>query len=343
MKLFEILHWISTGEKFTQSEIELEPFLETKDDFSDIAGQESARRAAEIAAAGGHNLLMIGPPGVGKTMIAKRMPTILPPLTNEEALEVTAIHSITNSDRKPLSRMAPFVAPHHTTTRVAMVGGGGHSIKPGAVSLAHHGILFIDEAPECSAGILDSLRQPIESGSITIARATENLTFPAKFILVIAANPCPCGKFVGKGRNCSCSSLQVRRYLAKLSGPLLDRIDLRVKVESVSRTQLAEGGECSANIRERVLVARNVAASRFSDESWKINSEIPARELRTKYQASKSAMTFLHNELDHERITARGLHKILRTSWTIADLSKAEKPDLEHVELAYQLREGSEY
>ncbi len=341
--LIELLHWVETGERFETETLSLEIESESREDFADIAGQKNARWAAEIAAAGGHNLLMIGPPGVGKTMIAKRLPTILPPLSNEEALEVTAIHSITNSDRAPLSRFAPYVAPHHTTTKVAMVGGGGHAIKPGAISLAHHGILFIDEAPECSAGILDSLRQPLESGSITIARATGNLTFPAEFILVIAANPCPCGKFVGKGRNCTCSPLQVRRYLAKLSGPLLDRIDLRVKVESVSRIELAQGGESSAAIRERVIAAREAAAIRFKSENWKINSQIPARALTKQYQATKEAMAFLHDELDRERITARGLHKILRTSWTLADLANRNQPDLAEVKSAYQLREGNDY
>jgi magnesium chelatase family protein len=339
----ELLHWVETGERFDSQILDLEIEHSPIEDFSDIAGQPNARRAAEIAAAGGHNLLMIGPPGVGKTMIAKRMPTILPPLNNEQALEVTAIHSITNSDRAPLSKIAPFVAPHHTTTRVAMVGGGSHSIKPGAISLAHHGILFIDEAPECLPGILDSLRQPLESGSISIARATGNLTFPANFILVIAANPCPCGKFVGKGRACTCTPLQVRRYLAKLSGPLLDRIDLRVKVEPVSRIELAQSGESSHAIRDRVVEARAAAAKRFATENWKINSQIPSRALNQKYRATKPAMAFLHDELDREQITARGLHKILRTSWTIADLAKKDQPDLAEVQSAYKLREGNDY
>lgn len=341
--LAEIIQWVETGEKIECETLELAIPVSTGEDFSEIAGQNSARRAAEIAVAGGHNLLMIGPPGVGKTMIAKRMPTILPLLTNDQALEVTAIHSITNSDRAPLSRLAPFIAPHHTTTRVAMVGGGGHTIKPGAISLAHHGILFIDEAPECSFGILDSLRQPLESGSITIARANGNLTFPASFILVIAANPCPCGKFVGKGRNCTCTPLQVRRYLSKLSGPLLDRIDLRVKVEPVSRTELTSSSESSETIRARVIEARSRAKQRFESEKWEINSQIPVRLLHTKYKAKREAMAFLHDELDRERITARGLHKILRTSWTIADLANKEVPDLEDVMAAYQLREGNDY
>ena len=187
------------------------------------------------------------------------------------------------------------------------------------------------------------MRQPLESGSITIARATGNLTFPSKFILVLAANPCPCGKFIGKGRNCTCSSVQVRRYLSKLSGPLLDRIDLRVRVEPVSRVELSQGGESSFAMRNRVIAARELAARRFSHENWKLNSEIPAKALRNKYQASKSAMAFLHDELDRERITARGLHKILRTSWTIADLNQIPQPEISEVKKAYALREGSDY
>ena len=340
--LKDVVHWVITGEiaeqkEFPFGELEQERYL----DFVDVAGQARARRAAEISAAGGHNFLMIGPPGVGKTMIAERLPSILPPLTKDETLEVTAIHSITNSDRAPLSTYAPFIAPHHSTTRIAMVGGGSHAIKPGVCSLAHRGVLFIDEAPECSNGVLDSLRQPLESGSITISRATGNLTFPAKFILVLAANPCPCGKFSGKGRGCTCSSLQIRRYLNKLSGPLLDRIDLRVGVENVSRLELAEtNNEPSEVIRNRVIKARERAAKRFEGESWRLNSEIPPRALRAKYQPEKVAMNFLHEQLDKERITARGLHKIMRTSWTIADLKEIERPTLIEVEESFLLREG---
>ena len=342
--LKDVVHWMQTGEIAEQSEFDLEfEVIEKSLDFADVAGQSAARRAAEISAAGAHNFLMIGPPGVGKTMIAERLPTILPPLSKEETLEVSAIHSITNSDRTPLSTTAPFISPHHSTTRIAMVGGGAHVIKPGVCSLAHRGVLFIDEAPECGSGVLDSLRQPLESGAITISRANGNLTFPAKFILVLAANPCPCGKFAGKGLGCTCSSVQVRRYLNKLSGPLLDRIDLRVSVENVSRVELAqEANESSETIRNRVVEARAVAAHRFKNESWRLNSEIPPRALRQQYQPDRQAMNFLHDELDKERITARGLHKIIRTSWTIADLKGVPRPTLDEVTESYRLREGIE-
>jgi magnesium chelatase family protein len=243
-----------------------------------------------------------------------------------------------------MSRIAPIVAPHHTASRVAIVGGGSHVIKPGACSLAHHGVLFIDEAPECATGVLDSLRQPLESGTITITRSVGNITFPAEFLLVLAANPCPCGKFSGKGRGCECSSLSVRRYLGKLSGPLMDRIDMRVQVEPVSRVEMAatDLGESSEDIRKRVIAARLSASQRFAGNPWKLNAHIPSRELRTTYRPQKDAMNFLHDELDRERLTARGLHKVIRLSWTLADLAGREIPTLADVQRAYSLREGSE-
>ena len=345
--LHQVLRFLRTGERDIAPQLDLA--FENQDllpDFSDVAGQSAARFAAEVAASGGHHLLLIGPPGAGKTMIASRLPTILPPLNLEQALEVTAVHSIagTLGTRSPMSLVAPIVSPHHSATRVAMVGGGSTSIKPGACSLAHHGVLFIDEAPECANGVLDALRQPLESGTVTIARSIGSLTFPAQFLLVLAANPCPCGKFAGRGRACTCSSVQVRRYLGKLSGPLMDRIDMRVQVEPVSRVEMSqtELGEPSAVIAARVVTARATAAQRFADKPWQLNSLIPSRELRTTYKPERAAMNFLHDELDKERLTARGLHKIIRLAWTLADLNGHSIPQLGDVHRAHQLREGSE-
>lgn len=311
-------------------------------DFCEVAGQEEAKRGLEIAASGGHHILMMGPPGTGKTMLAERLPTILPPLDDDQLRDVAAIHSIAGTSQiaSILHRKPPFIAPHHTTTSAGMVGGGTKTIRPGACSLSHHGVLFIDEAPECANGILDALRQPLESGSIEITRAIGTTRFPARFILVLAANPCPCGRFSGKGRSCQCSSLQVRRYLNRLSGPLLDRIDVKLRVENPTRAELAsdEQRESSAAMRARVQNARGIAHERFKGLGFQLNNSIPSELLRTKFRAHSKAMSALHILIEQEEITARGFHKILRLAWTIADLRGVSVPGVDEIEMALALR-----
>ena len=308
-----------------------------------MGGQLQARKALEISAIGGHHLLMIGPPGAGKTMLAARLPSILPPLDREGALEVTALHSLAGkvSHDSPLITQPPFVAPHHSATRAALVGGGGVNIKPGACSLAHNGVLFLDEAPEMSSGVLDALRQPLESGSITISRSGASANFPSRFTLVLAANPCPCGRFTGTGRNCSCTPQSVRRYLNKLSGPLLDRIDLQVEVGATGRAGLSQIGESSGVVRTRVMNARSIAAIRFSNYYWKSNSLIPAKYLRTEFAPESAGVVFLNRALDRELITARAFHRIIRVSWSIADLHQHPIPTLSDIEEATKLHERS--
>ena len=343
--LKECALWIRTGETLTHSFAEnyVEKNGSEELDLSEVGGQLQARKALEISAIGGHHLLMIGPPGAGKTMLAARLPSILPPLDREGALEVTALHSLAGkvSHDSPLITQPPFVAPHHSATRAALVGGGGVNIKPGACSLAHNGVLFLDEAPEMSSGVLDALRQPLESGSITISRSGASANFPSRFTLVLAANPCPCGRFTGTGRNCSCTPQSVRRYLNKLSGPLLDRIDLQVEVGATGRAGLSQIGESSEVVRARVMNARSIAAIRFSNYYWKSNSLIPAKYLRTEFAPETAGVVFLNRALDRELITARAFHRIIRVGWSIADLHQHPIPTLSDIEEATKLHERS--
>ncbi len=342
-----VLRFLETGEQQVQPslmQISSEANSPTPQvDMSEVSGHNLTKFALQIAAAGGHHLLMIGAPGCGKTMLAERLPTILPPLDETESIEVAGIHSIagTLNDGAILNPLPPFIAPHHSTTIPAMVGGGSGAIRPGACSLAHNGVLFIDEAPECANGVLDSLRQPLESGKITITRSQTTTTYPARFILLLAANPCPCGKYAGRGRGCECTSLQVRRYLAKLSGPLLDRIDLRVNVLAPTRIELTDDHPLpSSALREQVILARETAALRFAEFNFKLNSEIPATLLRGRFRPKKEALAKLHAMIDNETLSARGFHRTIRTSWSIADLKGLDLPGIDEVELALSLRAG---
>jgi len=314
-------------------------------DLADVVGQCAARAAAEIAAAGGHHLFLEGPPGAGKTMLAERMPAILPRLSRQDSLEVTAVHSVAGllPPGKPLIDVAPYCAPHHSATMQALVGGGSHMARPGAVSLSHRGILFLDETPEFSGQALDALRQPLESGYVVIARSAGVVRFPARFQMVLAANPCPCGRYSQKDDLCDCPPTSIRRYQARVSGPLLDRVDLRVTVDRVTREELSvygARGETTATVVDRVRAARERAAARLADTPWHTNSEVPGSELRTRWHAVRGAMDEAERSLERGALTARGIDRVLRVAWTVADLKGHDRPDDTDVLLALQLRTG---
>jgi len=314
-------------------------------DLADVAGQGRPRKALEIAAAGGHHLLLTGPPGAGKTMLAERMPAILPPLTRQESLEVTAVHSVAGilPPGEPLVSRAPYCAPHHSATMQSLVGGGNGLPRPGAVSLAHRGILFLDEAPEFSVKALDGLRQPLESGHVVVARSAGVVRLPARFLMVLAANPCPCGRHTLSGAGCECPPSAVRRYQARLSGPLLDRVDLRVAVEPVTREDLmgrGGRGESTETVAARVLEARVRAAERLAGTPWTTNSEVPGHELRTRLAVAPGALMVAERDMERGLLTARGLDRVLRVAWTVADLRGAGRPEASDVVTALELRSG---
>jgi magnesium chelatase family protein len=309
-------------------------------DMAEVLGQAEARRAVEVCAAGGHNLSLLGPPGAGKTMLAERMPTILPELEPEAALEVTAIHSVAGAlgDGSGLLTRPPFSAPHHTATRAAIVGGGSGLVRPGAASLSHHGILFLDEAPEFDRGVLDALRQPLESGEVVIARSGMCATFPARFALVLASNPCACAA-AGTGP-CDCSPAQRRRYRAKLSGPLLDRVDVKVELQPVTRADILRGGagaESSSQVAGRVAAARHRAARRLAGTPWRLNAQVPGSALRRDYRVATGALSWLDRAIETGRVSARGADKVLRVSWTLADLAGHDRPGGDEVNTAIML------
>lgn len=310
-------------------------------DLTDVVGQLEARLALEVAAAGGHHLLLTGPPGAGKTLLAERLPGLLPPLDDATALEATAVHSVLGllPATAPLVRRPPFRAPHHSASLAALVGGGGRVLRPGAASAAHGGVLFLDEAPEFASGVLDALRQPLESGVVEISRASGTARFPARFQLVLAANPCPCAP--AREVDCICPSVVRRRYRGRLSGALLDRVDLRREVRPLARAELlapGSGGEASAVVAARVQVARSAAGERLAESGLRCNADVPGALLRGPYRLPPQATAAASRALERGQLSARGFDRVLRVAWTLADLVGCGTPTRDDVEVALGLR-----
>ncbi len=313
-------------------------------DLCDVSGQGDARRALEVAAAGAHHVLLCGPPGAGKTMLAERLPGLLPDLGDREAMEVTAIHSLSavHVDSVQLLRRPPFESPHHSATAAAIIGGGSGLPRPGAASRAHRGVLFLDEAPEYERRVLDALRQPLESGELVIHRSAGTAAYPARFQLVLAANPCPCGKATGKGVDCTCTPVMRRRYFGRMSGPLLDRVDIQLQVERVSLADFGQSGaeEDTATVAGRVHAARSRQRERLGSFGMETNSQVPGRVLRGELRLPSATTKILDTSLERGILTARGYDRVLRLAWTLADLGHRAQPHSDDIGQALGLRQA---
>jgi magnesium chelatase family protein len=341
----EVVEFLGQGNAFPPFVTDVAETMKThsvyEDDFSEVKGQEHAKRAIEIAAAGGHNVLMVGPPGSGKTMLAKRFPSILPNMTFDEALETTRIHSVAGMlrDGQPLLATRPFRAPHHTISDVALIGGG-QTPKPGEVSLAHNGVLFLDEIPEFKRNVLEVLRQPIENGEVTVSRAVASITYPASFMLVSAMNPCPCGYLSDPRHQCTCTPGQIYRYRRRVSGPLLDRIDIHIEVPAVPYKELSTeyAGETSEVIRQRVVSARDIQLARFAKDRIYCNGQMKTRHIKKCCRLKEDAQSLLETAMQKLGLSARAYTRILKLSRTIADLECSEEIHSHHISEAIQYR-----